>query len=109
MPKFEGMKKLIETYKNLPPWLRNKYVLTGLVFSIWMLFFDSNSWLTHRDLNSEIKELEEAKHKYSAEMEKDAKELNELKEDPGSMERLAREKYFMKKKEEEIFIISSEK
>ncbi len=75
-----------------------------MLFIIWMLFFDSNSWLVHRELNKKVYRLENQKDFYKSEMEKDKVELSKMKTDSG-LEEYAREKLFMKKEDEEIFII----
>lgn len=84
--------------------LSNKYLLILLVFSVWMLFFDSNSYLIHRELNEEIEKLKNNEEYYREEIEKDRSVMKQLQDDEG-MERYAREKYFMKRKNEDIFII----
>ncbi|MFD2697453.1 septum formation initiator family protein [Mesonia sediminis] len=89
------------------PWfkfLSNKYVLLLLLFGIWMLFLDSNSWLVHQELNEEIHELEENKAFYVEEIKKDTSILRKLAK-PEELERFARETYFMKKENEEVYII----
>lgn len=72
-----------------------------------MLFFDANSWFIHHELNTEIDELEAEKEYYKKEIEKDQKAIKELSNEEG-VERLAREKYYMKKDNEDIFIIEYE-
>ncbi|RZS93284.1 FtsB family cell division protein [Aquimarina brevivitae] len=87
--------------------LLNKYVLIVLLFVIWMLFFDTNSWLIHRELDQEINELENNKEYYIKEIVKDQKNIKTLK-DSGELERFAREEYFMKRDNEEVYIIEYE-
>ena len=82
----------------------NKYVIILLFFITWMLFFDENSYINHRELNNEIDKLENANEYYNAEIEDDSKIIKNLK-DPDSLEKYAREEYKMKKENEEIFII----
>jgi len=84
--------------------LSNKYLLILLIFSVWMLFFDSNSWLIHKELNDEIEKLKNNEEYYNQEIEKDRKVMEQLQDDEG-LEKYAREKYFMKRKNEDIFII----
>jgi len=79
-------------------------VLIGLLFLIWMLFLDSNSWLIHRELNNELQQLEDNKEYYRKEIAKDEALINTL-EDSIGLEKFAREKYFMKKENEDIYII----
>ncbi|EPR74310.1 Cell division protein DivIC (FtsB), stabilizes FtsL against RasP cleavage [Winogradskyella psychrotolerans RS-3] len=74
---------------------------------VWMLFFDAHSWLFHHELNGDINELEYQKKHYRKEMAKDNKAIKELSTDEG-IERTARETYYMKKSNEDIFIIEYE-
>ncbi len=85
----------------------NTYVLVLTIFVIWMAFFDTNSLLIHRELQQEINKLEQQKDFLQKEIEKDKKLLNELK-DPKALEKYAREKYYMKKDNEEVFLIEYE-
>ena len=89
--------------KYLKPF-KNIYVLVLFVFIIWMLFFGAHSWLFHRELNKEIEELEYQKEHYKNEIAKDNKAIKELSTEEG-IERAARENYYMKKDNEDIFII----
>lgn len=82
----------------------NKYFIVIVIFLIWMLFIDENSYLTHRELNKEIDKLENSIDYYQKEISKDQKVISNLK-DPDSLEKFAREEYKMKKKNEEIFIM----
>lgn len=80
-------------------------ILAG--FAVWMLFFDANSWLIHNDLNNEIDDLNNEKEYYLKEIEKDNKEIKSLSTEEG-LEKFAREEYYMKRDNEEIFIIEYE-
>jgi cell division protein DivIC len=84
--------------------LSNKYVLILLVFIVWMLFFDENSYLTHRDLNKEIDKLEKSINYYSKEIAKDKKIINQLR-DSNKLEKYGRETYFFKRDSEDVYII----
>jgi cell division protein FtsB len=87
------------------PYLKNKYVWVLLFFCVWMLFLDNYSQLEHHVLNKEIKELETNKKYYQDEIRKDQNQINALK-DPNQVEKYAREKYFMKKQNEDIYVIA---
>ncbi|RYC53168.1 FtsB family cell division protein [Flagellimonas olearia] len=87
--------------------MTNMYVLVLTIFVIWMAFFDTNSFLIHWELRSEIKKLEKQKEFLKGEIAKD-KEILEKMSNPGEMEKFAREKYYMKKENEEIFLIEYE-
>jgi cell division protein FtsB len=95
-------------YNRIPPILKNKYVLTTLVFFIWLMFFDRHDIISQVKLRKELKKLEEEKEFYLREIAKDSKNLNELLTNPKTLEKFAREKYLMKKENEDIFVIVKE-
>jgi len=82
----------------------NKYVLLLLIFSFWMFFLDSNSWFIHHELDEEIDELETNKEYYQKEIAKDKSTIEKLN-DSFEMESFARQQYYMKRADEDIFII----
>ena len=90
--------------KPIIKFFSNRYVLILLIFILWMLFFDENSFLNQHDLNKEINKLEESTDYYKKEITKDKKDIKDLKH-PDSLEKFAREEYKMKKKNEDIYII----
>ena len=85
----------------------NMYVLVLTVFVIWMVFFDTNSLLIHLELRKEIKKLEKQQEFLKTEIAKDKKVLKKLS-DPEELEKFAREQYYLKKKDEEIYLIEYE-
>lgn len=85
----------------------NIYVLVLTVFAIWMLFFDTNSLLIHMELQKEIRKLEKQQEFLKEEISKDRALIEKLS-DPEELEKFAREQYYLKKKNEEIFIIDYE-
>ncbi|MBL6657102.1 MAG: septum formation initiator family protein [Flavobacteriales bacterium] len=96
---------LKEYYDKLPPILKNKFVLVTLALLIWMAFFDSNNWIKQARLQSEIDDLEEQKEYYLKEIEKDSIALFDLTNNTETQEKFAREKYLMKKENEDIIVI----
>ena len=72
-----------------------------------MLFFDTNSYFIHKELNDEIKALEQTKEYYQEETTKDKLFIEKMK-DSGEIEKYAREKYYLKKENEDIYIIEHE-
>lgn len=94
--------------KKIPPWLKNKYALIALFFLVWMTFFDRNDFISQYSYNQELKKLESDREYYQAEIEKNKKEAFELMSDPDNLEKFAREKYLMKKDDEDIFLIVKE-
>ncbi len=100
-------------YQNLIlkyPYLKflgSRYTLVLLFFIVWMLFLDNQSYLDQRILNKQIDELEDNKTYYKEEIAKDQQSIKNLK-NPGQTERYAREKYYMKRDSEDIYIIDIE-
>lgn len=103
------MKKLLNILQHYPflRYLGNKYVLVLIGFTVWMLFLDNYSYIEHRVLNKEINELEDNINYYKNEITQDSiriKKLNNVNE----IERYAREKYYMKRQNEDVYIIEHE-
>lgn len=101
------MKKPINSLKKVLSPFRNIFLLVTIIFIIWMLFFDANSWLMHKELNKEIDALNTKKEFYEREINKDEKEIKVLQTDNG-IEKYAREEYNMKKENEDIYIIETD-
>ena len=93
-------------FKNKPliKIITNKYVIVISIFIVWMVFFDENSFINHREFNKEIEKLENEKKYYNSEIKKD-KELIKKLDDKEQLEKFAREVYHMKKENEEIYLI----
>jgi cell division protein FtsB len=85
----------------------NMYVLVLTVFVVWMVFFDTNSLLIHWELKKQINNLEKQKEFLHEEIAKDKKIIKKLS-DPEELEKFAREQYYLKKKNEEIYLIEYE-
>lgn len=91
--------------KDWIPYLKNKYIITIIAFIIWMLFFDHNDFIYQYKLGSELSDLKEEKSFYLEKIE-EIKDINEeVFADKESLEKFAREKYLMKKDNEDIFLI----
>lgn len=87
--------------------ISNKYIWVLLFFVSWMLFLDNYSYLDHRLLNKQIQELEDNKEYYQEEINQDLKSIKSFK-NPDQIEKYAREKYYMKRENEDIYIIEFE-
>jgi cell division protein FtsB len=96
-------------WSKIPNWLKNKYAVTIAIFIVWLSFFDQNNFLVQYDFKKELKTLEQDKTFYLEEIKKTRTELNELTTNPITLEKFAREKYLMKKDNEEIFVFELEK
>lgn len=99
------MENLQVILKLLLAKLKNPFVLIGFLFVLWMLFFDSNSYLNHKRLSNTIDQLEKDQKHYQEQIQKDSIALQELST-PEGIEKYAREKYHMKKENEEIFLFT---
>ena len=98
----------MENFKKAVKLLSNKYFITALAFIVWMLFFDSNSYISHLRLNKELKKLHEEREFFINEIEMDKEETHKLMSDMDNLERYAREKYLMKRDNEDIYLIIDE-
>ena len=94
--------------QNAFRWLKNRYILSGIAFVIWMLFLDTHSLKIHYKLFKEIQQARKAISFFSSEIEKDRELIKQLESDPVMLERFAREHYYFKKPNEQIFIIETE-
>ena len=94
-----------EIWKKILPRLRNKYVLTTLVFLLWLFIFDRSNWFDMFGELRSIHNLEKEKEYYQKKIETDNQRLNELKTNDENLEKFAREQYLMKKPNEDIFVV----
>ena len=85
----------------------NIYVLVLTIFTVWMVFFDTNSLLIHLDLRREIDKLRKQQEFLREEIARD-KEIIEKLSDPKELEKFAREQYYLKRKDEDIYLIEYE-
>ena len=85
--------------------LSNKYFLLSTAFVVWMLFFDKNDMLSQYEYRTEVNKLQVEKDFYEKETAHVKKDLEELTTDLNMAEKFAREKYFMKKDNEDVFVI----
>lgn len=85
---------------------KNKYFASIAAFIIWISFFDRNDLLMQWDRKQELQRLEASKEYYEAEIEHTKKDLTQLNNDPAILEKFARENFFLKRPNEEIFIIT---
>jgi|TARA_B100000424_G_scaffold269177_1_gene265545 cell division protein FtsB len=90
--------------KKFTNFFKNPMVFIVLIFVIWMIFFDTNSLIIHNELSNDIDKLNNQKKYFTNEINKDKSELKLLQTDSG-LEKYAREKLFMKKENEDIFLI----
>src|SRR5262245_18673955 len=94
---------------HLPPWLKSKYFISFALFLAIMFFFDKNDIFTQLNRRRELKELQLSKEYYTIQIQLESKELEALKNNPAVLEKYAREKYLMKRDNEDLFVIIEEK
>jgi cell division protein FtsB len=84
---------------------KNFYFLSTAFFLFWMIFIDSNNVVNQFRLSSKLNQLEDQKEFYIERKEKIQAEREELMSNPELLEKFAREKYLMKKKTEDLYVI----
>jgi cell division protein DivIC len=94
--------------KKLPKAFRNFYIVTGLIFLVWMLCLDSNDFISRYKLTSKLHSLESEREYYLEKIKEVEKDREELMGTRDLLEKFAREKYLMKKKTEDIFVVVEE-
>ncbi|TSJ42684.1 septum formation initiator family protein [Mucilaginibacter corticis] len=88
---------------------RNKFFLVTVAFVVWMTFFDKNDLLSQYQYHQEVSNLKQERDFYKEQTTKVAKDLDELTTNPQKLEKFAREKYLMRKDNEDVFVIVKEK
>ena len=84
---------------------KNKYIVTTVVFFVWILVFDKNNLLSQIELVKKLHQLKEDQKYYELQIKQDEKDIQELLTNPETLEKFAREKYLMKRDSEDIFLI----
>ena len=89
----------------MPAWMKNRYVLTVLVFLLWIILLDPNNMISRvREARTRNRLLREKEY-YMGRIEEDRRKLNELRTSNENLEKYAREQYRMKRPDEDLFII----
>lgn len=91
--------------KRIPPFLKNKYAVALIVFFIWIMFFDRNRVINQVRLIGHLNDLKGEREYYQEEIHADSAALHVLESDKEELERFAREKYLMKKDNEDVFLV----
>lgn len=95
----------MKVLSRIPSPLKNKFLIAGTFFLIWMLFFDVKDVVSQMDRRNELGDLQKSKQYYIEQIAEERKSLEELKSNPAVIEKYAREKYLMKRDNEDVFII----
>jgi len=99
------MDRLQNIINLLPKPLQNKYLILLLLFIFWIVFLDDYNLINQNKMKNNVDNLKEQKEFYISEIKSDSTELSKLKNDSEEQEKFAREKFLMKKDNEDIFII----
>jgi len=91
--------------KKIWPWLRNKYIITISIFLVWIIFLSKYNLVERVRMINDIKEMERDIQYYQQQIARDSLRLRELTTNRENLEKYAREQYYMKKKNEDIFVI----
>tara|TARA_B100000530_G_C15629853_1_gene357830 strand:- start:110 stop:424 length:315 start_codon:yes stop_codon:yes gene_type:complete len=99
------MKQINELIDKIPNYLKNKYLIAVVLFIVWITFFDNFNIIKQSKIKKNIKQLEENKKFYIQEITKDSAEYYNLLNNAEKREKFAREKFLMKKEDEDVYII----
>ncbi|MBU1719425.1 MAG: septum formation initiator family protein [Bacteroidetes bacterium] len=94
--------------KKALPIVRNKYFIAIVAFMVWLTFFDQHNLISQYSYRSKLSRLQQSVRYYKEEIIKSRSETEQLMHSDKSLEQFAREKYFMKKDNEDIFVIAEE-
>lgn len=94
-----------KTWKLLKLIFVNKYFFSLVGVIAWVIFFDKDDVLSQIQLRKKLGTLRIEKNYYQEEIRKSSTEIYELRTNPANLEKFAREKYLMKKDNEDIFVI----
>ena len=103
------MGRIRNIINRIPKPLKNKYILTLVFFAFWIIFIDDYNLIKQHQLQKNVDALEDQKEYYISEINKDSTELYHLQNTKEEQERFAREKFLMKKDNEDVFIIRKKK
>ena len=103
------MHKILEFIEKTPKIFKNKYIIIIVLFFIWILFVDDYNILKQYQLQKDVDKLENQKSYYIEEIKNDSIEKYNLQNTKEAQEKFAREKFLMKKDNEDVFIIRNKK
>ena len=84
---------------------KHKYLITIVIFLVFIVFLDENNLINRFQHKNEIRLMKEEIEEYRKQFDEDTERLKELTDNPEGLEKIAREKYLMKKPNEDIFIL----
>lgn len=97
----------MKIFKGFFVFIKNKYIITIVFFLVWMIFFDMKDWALISSRKDKLKELQKSEQHLSKKIAETRKELDLLKTSAETIEKYAREKYLMKKDNEDLYIVNT--
>lgn len=94
---------------NIPWYMKNKFMIASALFLVWLTFFDRNNFIDQYKLHTQLNDLRSKKEYYAVQINIVKQEKQELFTNMASLEKFAREHYMMKKANEDLFVIVSDK
>lgn len=88
--------------------IRNFYFVSTLLFLVWILLLDNNNVFKHFTLNNKIEDLNQQRAYYEQQVDQLSKEIRTLDSNPEQLEKLVRERFLYKKKNEDIYVLEYE-
>ena len=97
----------MKIFKGFFVFIKNKYIITIVFFLVWMIFFDMKDWALISSRKDKLKELQKSEQHLTQKIAETRKELDLLKTSAETIEKYAREKYLMKKDNEDLYIVNT--
>lgn len=94
--------------EKIPRFIRNRYFIIAFIFTVWIMFFDRSNLIDQFKLQQTLDGLEEKKSYYEREIGQVKRDKRELFSSDKALEKFARERYYMKKDNEDVFVIVEE-
>jgi cell division protein FtsB len=105
-PAAENQEKVwVRPLNRIPAWIKNKFFIAFAAFAVIILFLDKNDLFTQMDRNRQLRELLQSKQYFTVQIAAEQVELDKMKTNPRTLEKYAREKYLMKRDNEDLFLI----
>jgi cell division protein DivIC len=95
-----------ELLRKLARPFRNRYVLVATLFALWMLFFDAYNLPSQGRVNQRLDRLSLRKEWYTTQITHLKAEQQRLLRNPKELERVARERYFLQRPNEDVYVIA---
>lgn len=96
---------LKKKWQQMPKILKNKYALVFVLFLVWLIFLDPNNFIKRIKSYNQLDKLKNEKQYYEKQIEESRQALEDIKNDKENIEKYAREKYYMKKSNEDLFVV----